>query len=136
MKRGSEFKNIYSLSRCIVMDTSFLIELFSKAGLLDDFRGRFINYNLLIPRSVYRELLELRDSGGKVSGFAGLALKFIDTSGVLVVDGFDGVADEDVVSLALDKGCYVATCDNDVINRCRERGIRLIFLLRGILTID
>jgi len=136
MKRGSELKNIYSLSRCIVMDTSFLIELFRRAGLLDDFRDRFINYNLLIPKSVYRELLELRDLGSKVSGFAGLALKFIDASKIHVVDGFDGLADEDVVSLALDRGCYVATCDSGVINRCRKKGIRLIFLLRGILTID
>jgi len=136
MRDKDNFKSVYSGSKCIVLDTSFLVEMFSKPGLLDEFREAFPEARLVIPKSVYRELLRLSEGGGRSRGYARLALRFIGDAGVEVVDRYDSKADIDVLDLAEESGCAVATCDSSVMRRCRERGIRLIFLWRGVLTID
>ena len=136
MRNQDNFKSVYGRLNCIVLDTSFLVELFSRPGLLDEFRRRFIDYSLTIPRSVYAELTGLAGSGGRVGGVARLALNFVEEAGVDVVDIYDSTADEDVVRLAIDRSCYVATCDSNVMRRCRYSGVRLIYLWRGVLTID
>lgn len=136
MKDTDSFKSVYDKLGCIVLDTSFLVELFSKPGLLDDFRERFMGHSLTIPRSVYNELAGLAGLGGRVGGVARLALGFVEDFGIVVVDEYDSDADGDVVRLAIDRSCYVATCDGSVMKRCRDRGVRLIYLWKGVLTID
>ncbi len=136
MKQLGNLKSIYSDIKCIVLDTSFLIELFTRPGLLDEFKARFINNHMYVPKSVHSELVRLSSKGGKLGGAAKLALNFIHKVGVNVDSEFDDKADEDVIELAKKNLCYVATCDSNIIRRCREAGIRLIFLWRGVLTID
>ena len=136
MKQLGNLKSVYSGIKCIVLDTSFLIEIFTRPGLLDEFKARFINNRLYVPKSVYDELVSLSDRGGRLGGAAKLALNFIDKVGINVDDEFGGNADDDVIRLAKKNLCYVSTCDSNVIRRCREAGIRLIFLWRGVLTID
>jgi len=136
MKQLFSLKSVYSDIKCIVLDTSFLIELFTRPGLLDEFKARFINNRLYVPKSVYGELVRLSSRGGRLGGAAKLALNFIDKVGINVDAEFDGKADDDVIGLAKKNSCFVATCDSNVIRRCRGAGIRLIFLWRGVLTID
>jgi len=118
-----------SRNRMVILDTSVLISIFEKKiDIRDEISAEIGKAELLVPRSVLRELKKLYSlSKGSKRRLAKAAIDYIYSAGFKIVESEDEEdVDEDLIILAKNFDAAVATLDKELINKLRKEGIEII----------
>lgn len=119
--------------RKVLFDSSFLIAVMEhptpwREGILE----KLGNFEPVVIQPVYDELARLAGGRNRASRYATLAKEMAD-SGELTVQKptGSGQADDELISLALDEGAFVATLDAELIRQLKALGVGVIVLSGG-----
>jgi len=118
-----------SRNRIVILDTSVLISIFEKKiDIRDEISAEIGKAELLVPRSVLRELKKLYSlSKGSKRRLAKAAIDYIYSAGFKIVESEDEEdVDENLIILAKNFDAAVATLDKELINKLRKEGIEII----------
>lgn len=93
-------------------------------------------FELLIPKSVLRELEEMSRNRGRRGVLSRAALQYISnllSSGDARIVGAEaaGDVDEDVLRLAASSQAYIATADKKLSRRARHEGVKALIYRRS-----
>ncbi len=114
-------------TRIVVLDTSAAMIPFEFLLDIEDELTRILGkYKIVVPSSVYDELLCLSDRGkGRKKRFAKQALNLIKDYEKIDTDG---IADDDVLKVALDLKGIVFTNDRELRKRAKKNSLKTIYL--------
>ena len=119
----------------IILDTSFIFKLFEEPGCLENAKPILRTFKLVIPYSVYNELVSLSFRGGK-GVLAGNALKHLIENYSLIIDSsYNNKPDEDIINMAVHHGYAIASQDWNIQRNARNRGLKTIYFKEGHLKI-
>jgi len=123
-------------NRKIVFDTSFLLQLFELFSF-DEFIEMFKDYELLIPKSVYNELVRLSKSlKYKKSSKVGYVLKVLERCPFKIIESISDTPDEDVLLIAEKLHAVLATGDRLLRRKARLYNIKVLYFRNRYPYID
>jgi rRNA-processing protein FCF1 len=111
----------------IILDTNFLISLFKFRVDLEIERIVYEPYKLVTVKPVINELEKIASSKGKDSKNAKLALKFIKTKNIEILNTSEKNTDNAIIALA-NKNTIVATNDIKLRKKLKKLEIKTIYL--------
>ena len=114
--------------KTVILDSNAILMLFEFSIDLEDELTKLVgNYDIIIPRPVYKELEFLSKNGkGKKRTNAKASLKLIEKYKIIDIDGKN--ADDSIFSFAKKSNSLVLTNDRDLRCRLKKIGTHVIFL--------
>ncbi len=119
--------------RRVLFDTSFLMAVMERpTPWLEDITDRVGSFEPLVIAPVYDELARLARRGDGASRFASLAKDLVDRGQLRLWQSVgNGLADDELISLALEDDAVVATLDKELIRQLKASGVKVLSLSRG-----
>lgn len=99
------------------------LDVFTELERVCDFQ-----YELFIVDKTMEELEKLAQRAGKQGQNARIAKQICDSKNLKVIETEEGYADDLIVSIAEQKGYYVATQDADLKRKLRDKNLSVVFL--------
>jgi rRNA-processing protein FCF1 len=117
----------------VLLDSSFLIAVMERpTPWREDITDKVGGFQALVIRPVYDELVRLSGSKNRASRYASLAKEMVDRGEIgLQEPTGHGMADDELISLALDEGALVATLDGELIRQLKAVHVRVVTLSGG-----
>jgi len=113
--------------RCAVIDTNALIYSFlQKVDLFNELRSQGIKL-IIVPRTVVRELEELKKQGGKLKIASNIALEFVKEK-CKFLNSEKKKTDLDLIDVAKKYGCIIITNDKKLKRLARDNGITVGYI--------
>ena len=114
----------------IILDTNFLMIPFTQnVDVFDELSNLFGRVNLYVVDKTIEELDKLsKTRSGKDKQAALLARSLLKLKGVKTLTTGNGYADDVILTIAKEKGYFVATQDRDLKVRLKKNNVPRIFL--------
>jgi rRNA-processing protein FCF1 len=119
--------------RRVLFDSSFLIAVMEyPTPWLDDMLEKIGSFQPLVIQPVYDELTRLAEGKNRASRYASLAKEMVDRGELLLQKpNGSGMADDELISLALDEKALVATLDAELMEQLKALHIGVVTLSGG-----
>jgi len=121
----------------VLLDSSFLIAVMEHpTPWREDMTERVGRFQPVVIQPVYDELVRLSTSKNRASRYASLAKEMVDRGAIgLQQPTGHGLADDELISLALDENAFVATLDAGLIRQLKAVHVRVVTLSGGRVSI-
>lgn len=115
--------------RYVLLDTSFLIEMFKLGKDLISKSEDFLQEKLIpsTTEKVLQELKEISNKSGKSAKLAFLSLK-LASSFKKIFESEEKNTDEDLIKIGLKYKCILATADIELANKAFKKGLDVILI--------
>lgn len=130
-------RKVAAARRTVLFDSSFLIAVMEHPGpWREDMLEKIGSFQPVVIQPVYDELARLAGGKNRASRYASLAKEMVDRGELLLQKPHgSGMADDELISLALDESALVATLDAELIRQLRALRIGIIALSGGRVSI-
>lgn len=119
--------------RRVLFDSSFLIAVMEHpTSWREDLLEKVGRFQPVVIEPVYDELARLALGRNRASRYASLAKGMVDSGEMLLQKATgSGMADDELISLALDDGALVATVDAELIRQLKALHVGVVSLSGG-----